>query len=214
MCIRDRDKGKLALEELDRNGCLWRRTVLAHLGWASSWEFQRIREEDAKVVHCPNSNQKLGTGGFFPYRDLGKMGITVGIGTDGAASNNSLDMFREMKSMALLQKGQYWDPMAATAEDALRCATVSGNNILGLCGGKVSEGMNADLVVVGIDPAMMPSRRDNLMSSLVYSATGSFVRKVLVGGEFVYNDGILKDGSGWRESYLKIMSEVEGELGL
>ena len=102
-----RDKGRLALEELDKNGCIWEKTILAHLGWASSWEFNIMKEKGAGAVHCPNSNQKLATGGFFPYKDLKKMGINVGLGTDGAASNNSYDMFREMKAMALLQKGQY-----------------------------------------------------------------------------------------------------------
>ena len=104
-----KERGRLAVEELNKWGALTKNTVLVHLGWASSWEFQMIGRAGAGTVHCPNSNQKLGTGGFFPYRDLSGMGIRVGLGTDSAASNNSLDMFREMKAMALLQKGQYWE---------------------------------------------------------------------------------------------------------
>jgi cytosine/adenosine deaminase-related metal-dependent hydrolase len=206
--------GRLAVEELDNHGCLWEKTILAHLGWASSWEFNRLKEAGSKLVHCPNSNQKLGTGGFFPYKDLRDKGITVGLGTDGAASNNSLDMFREMKSMALIQKNQYWDPMAGTSRDALLAATVNGYSILGLFGGKIGEGMNADLVVVDIEPGMMPLRSDNLMSALVYSTTGSAVARTLVGGDLVYDRGYLPDGTGLKERYFEILTEVENDLGL
>ena len=119
------EKGRLGVEELNEHGCVWEKSVLVHMGWASSWEFNIIKEKGASLVHCPVSNQKLATGRFFPFKDLKEMGIKVGLGTDGAASNNSLDMFREMKQMALVQKGQYWDPMAATAVDVLRSATIS-----------------------------------------------------------------------------------------
>jgi cytosine/adenosine deaminase-related metal-dependent hydrolase len=142
------------------------------------------------------------------------MGVTVGIGTDGAASNNSLDMFREMKAMAVLQKGQYWDPTSATAFDALFCSTVGGHAILGICGGKVGEGMNADLTVVDIDPSLTPLRRDNLMSALVYSATGQMVDSTLVAGELLYHRGKLRDGSGWKERYMEISEQATDELGL
>lgn len=209
-----RDKGRLALEELDEHGCIWEKTLLAHMGWASSWEFNLMKERGAKAVHCPVSNQKLATGGFFPYRDLKDMGVVVGLGTDGAASNNSLDMFREMKVMAILQKGQYWNATACSAEDSLLCSTVNGYNILGECGGKVGEGMNADLTVVEIDPMMMPLRRDNLISALVYSATGRQVRGTFVHGEPVYLDGKLRDGSDWKDRYIELSEETEGEIGL
>ena len=128
------------VEELDHCGALHDKTAIAHLGWASSWEFNRMVEKGASAVHCPTSNQKLGTGGFFPYKDLKEKGMTIGLGTDSAASNNSLDMFREMRSMALIQKMQYWDPTAGTARDALTCAVKGGNDILGLNGGTLEKG--------------------------------------------------------------------------
>jgi cytosine/adenosine deaminase-related metal-dependent hydrolase len=207
-----KDKGRLAVEELDACGALWERSVLVHLGWASSWEFGRIRDRSAMTVHCPGSNQKLGTGGFFPYRDLVKMGITVGLGTDSAASNNSQDMFREMRTMALVQKGQYWDPTAATAFDVLRCATSGGNNILGLRGGKIEKGYNADICVLGISPGTGPLRADNLASGLVYSAVGENVRLTLVSGEIVYENGNLRDGSDLEERYHELSGTINGEL--
>ncbi|MEA3559374.1 MAG: amidohydrolase family protein, partial [Candidatus Thermoplasmatota archaeon] len=207
-----RDHGRLAVEELDEHGALWEKSVLAHLGWAASWEFNRIKERGASVVHCPNSNQKLATGGFFPFKDLKELGVTVGLGTDGAASNNSLDMFREMKAMALLQKGQYWDPTATFAEDPLVCSTVNGNSILGTNGGMVKEGMNADLCILDIDPLIMPLRKDNLMSALVYSAVGNLVKGTMIGGDVVYNDGKLPDGSDWKERYMELSGKCTDGL--
>jgi len=207
-----KERGRLAVEELDHCGALWRRSVLVHLGWASSWEFSRIREKGAMTVHCPGSNQKLGTGGFFPYRDLKKMGITVGLGTDGAASNNSLDMFREMKAMALLQKGQYWDPTAASAFDALQCAITGGNTILGLNGGRIEKGSNADICVVKASPGMGPLRAENLASALVYSTVGENVEMTTVSGEIVLEGGALGDGSDLGERYDELSDRINREL--
>lgn len=209
-----RDKGRLALEELDEHGVVWEKTVLAHMGWSSSWEFRKVKERGASLAHCPASNQKLATGGFFPYKDLKDMDINIGLGTDGAASNNSLDMFREMRSMALLQKGQYWDPMAATSEDALRCATIGGNRLLNTDGGILEKGMNADLCILDVDPSIMPLRKENLSSALVYSAVGNLVRSTIIGGELVYNDGKLKDDTLLRDRYVDLSKECMQELGL
>ncbi|MDG6224734.1 MAG: amidohydrolase [Candidatus Thermoplasmatota archaeon] len=200
--------GKLAVERLDANGALHEHTVLAHLGWAASWEFNRIAEARSSVVHCPSSNLKLGTGGFFPFRDLKAKGIRIGLGTDSAASNNSLDMFREMKEMALVQKGQYWDPAACRAMDALHAATLGGNSILRLNGGAIEEGRIADLALLDIDPGILPLRRENLASALVYAATGSMVRGTMVHGEWIYLDG--KDGNG--NDISERAREISGEL--
>ncbi|MGA1793131.1 MAG: amidohydrolase family protein [Thermoplasmatota archaeon] len=207
-----RDKGRLGVEELDNNGCLWEKSVLVHMGWAASWEFNLVKERGASLVHCPSSNQKLATGGFFPFKDLKNLGVQVGLGTDGAASNNTLDMFREMKEMALLQKGQYWDPMACTAGDALVSATISGNRILGLNGGKVVPGMNADLCVLDIGPGAGPLRKDNLLSAVVYSMNGNMVRTTMAGGDLIYNGGKMMDGSDLGERYAELSDKVLSEL--
>ncbi|MFO8050990.1 MAG: amidohydrolase [Thermoplasmatota archaeon] len=209
-----REKGRLALEELDEHRVVWERTVLAHMGWAASWEFDIVKERGASLVHCPTSNQKLATGGFFPFKDLKEKDITVGLGTDGAASNNSLDMFREMRSMALLQKGQYWDPLACTSDDALECATINGSRILGLEGGMIREGMNADLCILDIDPHIMPLRKENLSSALVYSAVGDLVNTTVVGGKVVYRNGRLRDGTSLKERYMEISEKCSEALGI
>ncbi len=205
-------KGRLAVEELDHNGCLWEKSVLVHMGWASSWEFQKVKERGASVVHSPSSNQKLATGGFFPFKDLKKMGVTVGLGTDGAASNNSYDMFREMKAMALLQKAQYWDPLAANSQDVLNCAILNGNKILGSNGGTVSPGMNADICVIQIGPGMGPIRKENLLSALVYSVNGNMVKTTMVGGDLVYHNGKTGDGSDLMERYQELALKINEEL--
>ncbi|MGA1872997.1 MAG: amidohydrolase family protein [Thermoplasmatota archaeon] len=205
-------KGRLGVEELDHNGCLWEMSVLVHMGWAASWEFNIVKEKGASLVHCPSSNQKLATGGFFPFKDLKRMGIRVGLGTDGAASNNSLDMFREMKEMALLQKGQYWDPLACTAVDALETTTISGNGILGTKGGILSPGMNADICIVDAGPGLGPLRKENLASALVYSANGNMVTTTIVGGEVVYDRGRYRGGDDIGARYQDLTEKVISEL--
>jgi cytosine/adenosine deaminase-related metal-dependent hydrolase len=207
-----REKNRLGVEELDHHGCIWEKSVLVHMGWASSWEFNIIKEKEASLVHCPTSNQKLATGGFFPYRDLKDMGIQVGLGTDGAASNNSLDMFREMKEMALVQKGQYWDPMAACAGDVLRSAITSGSGILGINSGMISKGKNADLCVLDIGSGMVPLRKENLLSNIVYSSTGDQVRTTMVGGDLVFNEGRMFNGQYLKERCLDLGEKVNSLL--
>jgi cytosine/adenosine deaminase-related metal-dependent hydrolase len=204
--------GKLAVERLYALGALWERAVLAHLGWAASWEFKRIQEKGCGIVHCPSSNLKLGTGGFFPFRDLKAMGVRIGLGTDSAASNNSLDMFREMKEMALVQKGQYWDATACLASDALEAGTLGGNRILGLKGGAVMAGLNADLTVVRIGPGILPLRGENLASALAYSATGDMVQGTMVQGEWVYLDGKDREGEKVSERSISLSEEINEAL--
>jgi cytosine/adenosine deaminase-related metal-dependent hydrolase len=203
-----KEHGKLPVELLDDLGALWEKSILVHLGWASSWEFARMRERGASAIHCPSSNLKLGTGGFFPMKDLLSQGLRVGIGTDSAASNNSLDMFREMKEAALVQKGQYWDPAAVRAMDVLMAATVTGSSILGTDAGSISVGALADLVMVDIDPILTPLRKDTLPSALVYSANGHLVKGTMVGGEWVYLDGRLRYGNGFIQRYQDLGEKV------
>ena len=207
-----RERGRLAVEELDHCGALWDKTILAHLGWTSSWEFNRIADRGSSVIHCPSSNQKLGTGGFFPFRDTREKGIKVGLGTDSAASNNSLDMFREMRQMALVQKGQYWEPTAANANDALRCATTNGSEILGLNGGAIEEGRIADLALISPGMPLLPLRIENLESALVYSGTGMNVDLTMVNGDIVYREGGLRDGSPIEERYAELLEKVSSDL--
>ena len=108
------------------------------------------------------------------------------LGTDGASSNNNLDMLEEMKVAALLQKHAYRDPTRMTAEEIFSMATVNGAEALGTGGGRIAAGMEADLMLIDLDtPEMVPAT--NLISNMVYSATRSCVKTVLCGGH--YPDG-------------------------
>jgi len=179
--------GVFPVEYLDRLGVLSERTLLVHLGWVTSWEIELIRERKAKVVHCPTSNMKLATAGFFPLKEMLAQGVAVGLGTDGPASNNSLDMFREMKTCVLLQRNNYWRTDVG-AYDALLMATAEASKILGIRTGMIRRGHLADLVLLNSKSLrMMPLRKDNLVSNMVYSATGGNVVMTIVNGRIVYD---------------------------
>jgi len=147
-----------------------------------------MADHDVKVLHCPSSNVKLGSG-VAPVTELRERGITVSLGADGAACNNRLDMFEEMRLAAGLQamrKG----PGALTARDALWMATRGGARTLGLEHdvGSLEVGKRADLIIVDRDrPHLVPG--PNAYSTLVYSARGSDVRTTIVDGV------VLVDGS-------------------
>ncbi len=179
--------GKFPVEALRDAGLLTGKLHLVHMGWATSWEYRAVAEAGATVAHCPVSNMKLATAGFLPLHDLQGEGITVGLGTDGAASNNVLDMFREMKAAVLLQRHSYWDTRVK-ALHALRAATLGGAEIMGLRAGRLKPGYEADLVLLDASSLhLQPLRADNLVSALVYAATGSDVAYTIVAGRIAYS---------------------------
>ncbi|RLF54657.1 MAG: amidohydrolase, partial [Thermoplasmata archaeon] len=192
--------GKLPVEYLDSLGAVCERSVLVHLGWVARWEINIMAERGAKAVHCPSSNMKLGTGGFFPYPVFRERGITVGLGTDSAASNNTQDLFREMRMMALIQKHQYWNSSIVTAQDALDVATRGGAEVVGIKAGRIEKGYLADITVLDVTRGMLPLRRDNLISNIVYSVAGDAVERVYVGGEEVYRRGSEKFARMYKEA--------------
>ena len=150
--------GELPIEYLSKRVNL-NDAILVHLGWIANWEIRYIK----KSVFCPSSNMKLGTGGFFPIDEL--KGI-IGIGTDSAASNNDLDVFREMKIAALKLKDQYWNSSIIKAKEIFKMATYNGYKLLGINGGEIKEGKVADLTILKIKK---PNYSWNLYSNLVYS---------------------------------------------
>lgn len=181
--------GKLPVEYLDSLDLLGNRTQLVHLGWVTNWELRRIMETNSRVTHAPTSNMKLATAGHFPMKELMEGGIIVTIGTDGPASNNSLDMFREMKMAVLLQRHSYWDT-SIKALHALKAATLNGYKLLGINGGRIERGYIADMVILNArNPRLQPLRLDNLVSNIVYSATGSDVMAMIVNGKIIYDKG-------------------------
>ncbi len=176
--------GMRPVEHLKKLGILNENTLLAHCGWITKGEIKEIATTGARVSYNPVSNMKLATGGYAPIPELLQAGVPVGLGTDGAASNNSLDMFESMKFAALLQKQHRWDPSIISAQTVLDMATIGGANCLGINAGSIEEGRKADLIMIEMDkPNMIP--RHNLISNLVYSVKGCDVSTTIVNGKLL-----------------------------
>jgi cytosine/adenosine deaminase-related metal-dependent hydrolase len=144
-------------------------------------------------------------------RELMDMGVIIGIGTDGPASNNSLDMFREMKMAVLLQRHSYWD-VGIKAHHVFRAATINGYTILGLRGGCLDRGCVADVVLLDSkNPQLQPLRADNLLSNIVYSVDGSSVDLVLVNGRLIYEKS--RDYYALREWAVRLGKEINEFIG-
>lgn len=181
-----RKRGMLPVEYLDSIGFLSERVLLVHCVWLTKRELDIIARSGAKVVHCPQSNMKLASGGVMPLQEMRSRGITVALGTDGAASNNSLDMFREMHAAALLHKQHYWDPAAADAQYVLDLATLAGAKALGIEAGSIERGKLADIITLDLThPNLQPHDPGRIVSHLVYAAQGMNVSDVIVDGKRV-----------------------------
>ena len=144
-------------------------------------------KKGVRVSHSPVSNMKLASGGTAPVPEMWDAGVPVGLGTDGPASNNSLDMFDTMKTTALVHKNARWDPTIMNAQRVLDMATLDGARCIGLEKevGSVEIGKRADIVLVDLrDPNLIPiHRKETVVSDLVYSANGQNVDTTIVDGE-------------------------------
>lgn len=176
------------LEYLESLGISGPRCVFAHCVDLTAEEMARMAEAGMHVAHCPQSNMKL-TSGIARVEDLRKAGVNVCLGTDGAASNNDLNMFQEMNSAALLQKVHAMDPTALGAQAVLDMATVNGARALAWDElGSLAAGKAADLVALDLSqPNLMPLY--NPVSHLAYAASGHEVCLTMVGGKVLYEDG-------------------------
>ena len=166
-----------ALDLLDRN------TVCVHGVWLDDEDLDLVAQSGATVVTCPQSNLKLASG-IARVRHMENRGIPVGIGTDGCASNNSLDMFREMDMLAKIQKIACQDATVLPAQNALHCATLGNAGLLNLSKvGKLEAGWQADLILLDLKrPHLTPFYNPDL---LVYAASGTDVETVMVNGRLV-----------------------------
>ena len=163
------------------------RLCAAHCVWVDEREQGLLADHDVKVMHCPGSNLKLGSG-FAPVAEMRARGITVSLGADGAACNNRLDMFEEMRLAAVIQSVRR-QPGALTARDVLWMATRAGARTLGLDAeiGSIEPGKRADIIVVDRDgPHLAPGA--DPYSTLVYAARGSDVRTTMVDDEILVDD--------------------------
>ena len=172
-------------------GLLDRNVIAAHCVWLNAREVRLMAESGTSIGHCPKSNLKLASGIADTDAYL-KAGITVGIGTDGTASNNTLDMVEEMRFAALLPKAVHYDPEAVNAARALRMATLNGACALGLgdVTGSLEVGKSADLITVNIAASnMIPVYND--YSAVVYAMNSKNIRSSMVHGEWIMLDRVV-----------------------
>ena len=180
--------GATPVAHLERLGLLTHRLVADHGVVLSEADLEMLAASGAGVAHCPESNMKLASG-VAPVRDMLARGVPVGLGTDGCASNNNLDLLQEMDTAAKLQKVRYLDPTVLPAPAALEMATRGSARLLGLEKevGALAPGMKADLVVLNLDQPHLTPLYDPF-SHLVYAARGADVQTVLVHGRVVVQD--------------------------
>ncbi len=174
-------------EFLDKIGFLGRNCVLAHSVWLSDKEIGILAQRKCNVVYNPCSNLKLAVGEIFPYKKMKRKNVNVCLGTDGAASNNNLDLFEEMKFGSLLQKHREKDPTEARAKDVLNWATVNGARSLKINSGRIREGKFADLILVDLNKIYFSPGHD-FISDLVYSASGDCVSDAICNGKILMRD--------------------------
>jgi len=180
-------RGQRPLQRLHDLGLLSPHLICVHATQLSDEDIVLLRDSGAHVAHCPESNLKLASG-FCPVEKLRSRGINVSLGTDGAASNNDLDMFSEMRTAALLAKAVSANAAALPAYDALKMATLDGARALGLdhLVGSLEIGKRADLVAVQLNELnTLPVH--NAVSQLVYSAAAAQVNHVWVNGKQLLN---------------------------
>jgi 5-methylthioadenosine/S-adenosylhomocysteine deaminase len=184
-----KERGMRVIEYLDKIGFLCPNLLAAHCVWLTKSEVNLLAKRKVKVSHCPVSNMKLASGGVAPVPEMLESGVTVSLGTDGAASNNSLDMFETMKTCALLQKAHRWDATVLPAQQVLDLATIEGARALGVADkvGSIEAGKQADLIVVDARaPNLVPIHgAATVISDLVYSVKGANVDTSIVAGKIL-----------------------------
>ena len=182
------DHGVRPLARLERLGLLGPNLISVHSVHLEPAEIALLARQGCSVVHCPSSNLKLASG-LAPVAALLAAGVNVALGTDGAASNNRLDLFQEMRSAALLAKAVARDAAAMPAHAALRAATLGGATALGLDArvGSIIPGKAADLAAVSFDRLELQPAYD-IVSHLVYACGREDISDVWVGGERIVRD--------------------------
>ena len=177
--------GRRPVDHLENLGLLSPNLIACHCVWLMDTEMDLLARRGVRAVHNPESNMKLAAG-VAPIPDLLARKVPVGLGTDGCASNNNLDLFQEMGSAAKLHKVHRMDPTVMPANVVLEMATLGGASVLGMEKeiGSLEAGKKADVIILELNrPHLQPVY--NLPSHLVYSATGADVRDVIIDGKLV-----------------------------
>jgi len=204
-CVREH--GMRPVAYLDSLGLVNERSVFAHGVHLDDAELALIAERGTTLVTCPVSNMKLAVGGAFRYPAAHAAGCAIGIGTDGAASNNSLDLIQDVKVLALLQKHTAVDPAALPAPDAWAIATGAMAPRLGAT--PLAVGRPADLLLLDLDvPELLLAPLD---AALVYSATGSVVDTAIVDGRVLMRGRVIEGEDEVRARATEAAVVVRGE---
>jgi 5-methylthioadenosine/S-adenosylhomocysteine deaminase len=190
------------VEYLERIGFLGKNCIFAHSIWLAEREIEILKSKGCSLVHNPCSNMKLASG-IFPWQKV-KGKINVCLGTDGPASNNSLDMFEEMKFGVLLQKINSMNPTAISVKDIFQMATKKGAKALRINSGEIKVGKLADLILIDLNKVQTLPHYD-LISNLVYSGGGCCVSDVICDGKVLMRDGKI-------EGEEKIKREIKKRL--
>ncbi len=175
--------GMCSIKFLNTIGFLSRDVLAAHCVWLSDDDIDLLKDKNVNVVHCPASNMALGVG-IAPVPRMLEKGINVALGTDGAASSGSLDMWTEMRCASYLHKLK--DPKAMPSSKVLEMATLNGAKALGIKAGVIAPGYLADIILVDVKKPTFAS--SNLCSALVHGASGCDVRATIVGGKILMED--------------------------
>ena len=204
-----KERGMPPASYLDSIGFLGPDVVAAHGCWLDDLEIRRLAQQGVAVAHCPVSNMKLATGRAMPLAAMRDAGLTLSLGTDGDASNNSLDMFETMKITALLHKFAASDARAAPARAVFEMATAGGARALGLEAGEVAVGKLADLVLIDLRrPGLTPTH--DLVSNLVYAGRGDCVETVICDGRVLMRDRVVRGEAEVLEHASAIAAKLAG----
>lgn len=202
-----RKKGARPVQYLENLGLVNDKLIAAHCVWLDETEAKIMAKNNAGIIHCPTSNSKL-SAGAFNYKMLKETGVKkIGIGTDGACSNNSLDMFSELKTAALIAKLSSMEPTTFNVNELWSCVNKNQAEIYRLNCGEIKEGNLADLILVDLENVLMQPQH-NMLSNLIYSANGSVVDTTICNGKVLMKNKIVEGEEQIIQEFKKHVKEL------
>jgi 5-methylthioadenosine/S-adenosylhomocysteine deaminase len=212
--VKAEHNGLTPVELLDKLGVVDESMVIIHGVWLKDSEIKLLGERGAKLAYCPSSNMFLADG-ITDIVNMMKAGVKIGLGSDGACSNNRISVFEEMRMVALLQKAKTLDAICVNYKDAFKMGTENGGELLQLPIGKLEAGYKADFVGIStMDMSMQPISEsgEQILPNLVYSMQPTAIERVVVNGRLTVNGGKLNTVPEGEivKSVQRIMKEIEG----
>ena len=205
-CIRAH-KGLSPTEYFDTLGIFGPDVIAAHCLFLSDRDVEILGKNKVNCVHNINSNLKLASGYQFRFKELQEAGANVCLGTDGAASSNTVDMLEHMKNSAMVQKAWRRDPAALPLDELLASATVNGARALGLNTGEIKEGMLADLSLIDLGNSAFISPAPTL-ANLVYAAHSDVITDVMASGKWIMRGRQVRDEEEIIRESRKVLKQI------